>query len=285
MEKILIIGGDSRLGKIFYNNYKKKYKIYRTSRKKKFNYFLDLKKVKNFQNKIKFDYVLFIAGIVDYQECEKNFYEAKKVNCINIPFLAKKFLKQGSHVIFISTNTVFKSKKKKPKEIDKTNPSFNYSKLKDMTEKKLLILKKNFPKISILRLTKNIDKNTKPFDNWIKILKKTGKINAFQDLYFAPILFEDSAKIIHHTISKNLYGIFHLSGKKDMNYCQFAKLLLKKFNRSNKYLRCVTSKSMNVNLVYNHQITSLDMKYTTRKTTMKPIHVSKIINYLSKSYN
>lgn len=188
MKKILLIGGDSRLGKIFYNNYNKLYKIYRTSRKKKIDYYLDLKKVKNFQNTTKFDYVLFIAGIVDYQECEKNFDEAKKINLNNIPFLAKKFLNQGSHVIFISTNTVFKSKKKKPKEKDKTNPSFNYSKLKDMTEKKLLIFKKNFPKISILRLTKNIDKNTKPFDDWIKILKNSGKINCFKDLFFAPIL-------------------------------------------------------------------------------------------------
>lgn len=285
MKKILLIGGDSRLGKIFYNNYNKLYKIYRTSRKKKIDYYLDLKKVKNFENTTKFDYVLFIAGIVDYQECEKNFDEAKKINLNNIPFLAKKFLNQGSHVIFISTNTVFKSKKKKPREKDKTNPSFNYSKLKDMTEKKLLIFKKNFPKISILRLTKNIDKNTKPFDDWIKILKNSGKINCFKDLYFAPILFEDSAKIIHKIVSKNLYGIFHLSGKKDLNYCQFAKLLLKKLKMSNKYLKCVTSKTMNVNLVYNHHITSLDMKYTTRKTSIKSIHVSKIINYLCKSFN
>ena len=229
MKKILLIGGDSRLGKIFYAKYKKNFEIYRTRKKKgRLDIFLDLKNIEKFKTIIKFDYVLFIAGVVDYTECEKNFNYAKKINCINIPRLAKNFLIQEAHIIFISTNTVFKYKKKIPNENDKTCPGFNYAKLKDMTEKKLLLLKKDYPKITILRLTKNIDKNTAPFNKWINDINKSITINAFKDLFFAPILFEDSAKLIFCVIKKNLYGIYHLSGEKDLNYCEFAKLLIKK---------------------------------------------------------
>jgi len=282
-KKVLLIGGDSRLSKVFKKKYNKKYLISSTTRKnKKAKYFLDLNNVKKFKCTNKFDFVVFVGGAVSYDICENEYNYAKKINCINIPYLAKSFLEKKSHVIFISTNTVFKYKKKIPNERSITCPGFKYARLKNITEKKLLMLSNYRNKISIIRITKNLDKKTEPFHSWFKKLKIKKSIIAFKDLYFAPILYLDSAKIISKIIDKNVSGILHMSGKKDLNYCQFARLILKKLKLNKNYLTCTISKEIGLKLVYNHNITALNMKFTKEKLGIEPTHINRIINYLTK---
>lgn len=284
-KKVLIIGGDSRLGKVLKKKLKKQYIVYETSRrikKTKKSFFLDLKNINDFKVNIFFDYVLIVGGVTDYKICNNNYRYAYKVNCQNIPKIAKLFITKGSFLVFVSTNTVFKYIKKIPDENDKPNPSFNYAKLKFITEKKITNIAKNLnslKNLTILRLTKNVDKKTSPFNVWTKSLKNNSKINAFDDLFFAPILFEDSASVILKILKKKTFGIFHLSGERDLDYYSFAKLLEKKFNKKN-LVHKVNSKDMGLKLVYNHFITSLKMKRTYLKLNHKPIKISSILNYL-----
>ena len=286
MKKILLVGGDSRLAKIFFKKYKynKNFKIFRTTRRlnKKNFIFLNFSDISKYHHYKGFSTVIIIGGVVDYNECENNFNYAKKVNCSNIPILAKNFLARGSHIIYISTNTVFKSKKKIPDEKSKTCPGFKYAKMKDLAEKKLLKLKKKYKKLTILRLTKNLDRNTSPINKWINDLKKNREITAFKDLYFAPILYEHSSEIVYRIMRNNYYGIFHLSGIKDISYCDFASQLIKKLRKKKKLLNCVNSSDLNIKLVYNHKITALNMKYTEKKLKVRPVELKKVINYLIK---
>lgn len=285
-KKVLIVGGDSRLAKVLKSKLKDDYNVYETTRrikKTKKSFFLNFENIKNFKTNIFFDFVLIVGGVTDYKICNDNYRYAYKVNCINIPEIAKYFFKKKSFIVFVSTNTVFKYKKKIPDEDDLPNPAFNYAKLKLITEKKIRNIAKKYRllnRFSILRLTKNVDKKTSPFDVWIKSFKKDKRINAFDDLYFSPILFEDSASVIMKIIKKKLGGIFHISGEKDLNYYSFAKALEKKFHKK-KIVYKVNSKDMGVKLIYNHFITSLNMKKTSKQLNYKPIKINSILNYLS----
>lgn len=284
-KKVLVIGGDSRLGRVLKKKLNKDFIVYETTRKikkSKKSIFLELGDIKNFKTNILFDFVIVVGGVTDYKICNNNYNYAYKINCKNIPKIAKYFLKKGSFLLFISTNTVFKYLKKIPNEYDKPNPSFNYSKLKFITEKKISKFAKKYnltENFSILRLSKNVDKHTSPFNIWIKSLRKNKKFQAFEDLYFAPILFDDSASVIIKIINKKLSGIFHLSGEKDYNYYAFAKLLEKKFNKKN-IVSKINSNNIGIKLIYNHYITSLKMKRTNLLLKHKPIKINKIINYL-----
>tara|TARA_X000000950_G_scaffold286385_1_gene395118 strand:- start:698 stop:1564 length:867 start_codon:yes stop_codon:yes gene_type:complete len=284
MKKILLVGADSRLSQEFINRYSNKYKIFGTSRRGDSKFiFLDLINIKNLKKIPYVDFVIFIGGAISYDVCENNFSYAKKINCINIPILAERFLKLKSHVIFVSTNTVFKSSKTIPGENTKTSPGFKYAILKDIAEKKFLKLKNKYKKqISILRLTKNINKKTEPFNSWIKNLKKNKNITAFKDLYFAPILYSDSAKILNKIIENKAIGVFHLSGEKDINYCDFAKKLILRSKKKITFVNCQNSNDLKIKLVYNHHITALKMRYTFKKLGVKPVKLSKIINYILK---
>ena len=77
MKKILLIGGDSRLAKVFFNKYKSKktFKIQKTTRRpqKKNSIFLNLNDISKFNNYNGYDTVVIIGGVVDYYECEKNY--------------------------------------------------------------------------------------------------------------------------------------------------------------------------------------------------------------------
>ena len=75
---------------------------------------------------------------------------------------------------FVSTNTVFE--KTPQNEYDEANPKFDYSKMKKITENKIILFKKEkFKKNYILRLTKNVNKKTEPFNSWIKFIKQDKK--------------------------------------------------------------------------------------------------------------
>jgi len=285
-KKILLVGLDSRLGKVFYNQYNKRFNIYGTSRnkiKRKNIYYLDLKNIQNFNFNLHFDYVILLSGVVDYKDCQKNYRTAKLINCVNIPKLILNFLENNSRIIFVSSNTVFKYKNNLPGEYSKTNPGFNYAKLKDISEKKILSYKKRFNnKISIVRISKNIDISKYPFNYWIKNIKKKKSILALNDLYFAPILYENSAFLLKKIIDKNYSGVFHLSGVKDISYAEFAKKFLLFIGIKKNLVKPVSSKDLNIKLTYNHPVTALRMKRTTRYTGIKPVDLKRIFKYLYK---
>ena len=100
MKKILLVGGDSRLAKIFFKKYKynKSLKILRTTRRlnKKNFIFLNFSDISKYHHYKGYSTVIIVGGVVDYNECENNYNYAKKVNCFNIPILAKNFLARGS---------------------------------------------------------------------------------------------------------------------------------------------------------------------------------------------
>jgi dTDP-4-dehydrorhamnose reductase len=235
---VLIVGGNSRLAQEIKKITKRqKIKIYpsyrnRIKQKLKINLLEDInfKNIKTYLIKKNISAVIFCAGITNYYQCKKDFKKAFLVNCTNTVKLIKFFINLKIFTCFVSTNTVFE-KKNPQNEYAKKNPKFEYSIMKNITEERLIsYVKKNKLKkyFSILRLTKNVNKNTEPFNIWIKSLKKNKKVRCFEDLFFAPIRFKDSAQTLLKIAKNKIHGIFHLSGAKDLNYYEFAKLLSKK---------------------------------------------------------
>ena len=285
----LIIGGDSKLSKKLVPLLEKnkiKYNI--TSRRKnksKRFIFLDLENVNDFKIPKNTTCALIIGGVINYDTCLNDYNYAFNVNCIQIPKLFSKLIKKNIYTVFVSTNTVFKFKKKIPNEKNTPNPSFEYAKLKSITEQKLIQISKINNKkkyLGILRLTKNVSKETSPFDTWIKNINDNKPITALKDLYFSPITFEDSSKMLIHLINTNKSGIFHLSGERDISYNDFALKFVKFLNKDINFVISKNSKQLGVNLVYNHHITSLSMRNTSNKLNFYPISLDEIFNYLGR---
>ena len=266
---ILIVGGDSRLSETLYPMLKsRKYSVFKTSRRinNHKNLFLDFNKIDNFDPPKNIEYAVIIGGVTSYDTCEDNYDYAHKINCINIPELIRKFLANNIYVIYISTNTVFMKSYSHPNENEVHNPGSPYAILKSKTEEAIIKISQKYQKenkLSILRLTKNVSLDTSPFNQWYKNIYENKPFNAFNDLYFCPISFDQSSEAIIKIIEKKAIGIFHISGENDLSYSQFGKGLLKFFNKDEKLCIPINSKDIGVKLRYNHFYTSLNMKYTS----------------------
>lgn len=286
MTKILVIGGTSKLANELkkLKNYENIKIFYSYKNFKKNNFHLNLNKinytkVQKFLTNKKIDGVLFCAGITDYYQCKKNYNKAFKINCIQTPKLIKFFLSLKIYTCFISTNTIFE-KKTAQNEKSFPNPKFEYSKMKRTTENKIInysIKLKKQKYLSVLRLTKNVNEGTQPFKDWSRKLKKNIKIKAFTDLYFSPITFRESALISIKILKKKFNGIFHLSGKKDFNYFEFAKLLALRLKKNKKLVISTTSKKEKIKLLYNNKVTSIKMTYTKKKLNINPVSINKVL--------
>tara|TARA_A100001011_G_C14201911_1_gene796033 strand:- start:154 stop:1020 length:867 start_codon:yes stop_codon:yes gene_type:complete len=283
---ILIVGGDSRLSKYLVSDLiKKKYKFIKTSRRNSNNdIYLNFENVDNFSIPNNINFAVIVGGITSYDECDNKYDYAFKINCVNIPKLISRLLEKDIFIIYISTNTVFKYNLL-PNEKDLPSPAFPYANLKYISEQeisKLAIKQNKIDKLSILRLTKNVCENTSPFNDWIKFIYKKQNFNAFNDLYFAPIRFNDSSKAIIKIIETKSNGIFHLSGEKDLSYADFAIGFLSFLKINQELCNKIDSRDIGVKLRYNHNVTALSMKYTTKKLNLEPIKLDKIYNYLKK---
>ena len=115
-------------------------------------------------------------------------------------------------------------------------------------------------------MTKNVDHNTRPFDQWIKDINNKKKFYPFPDMFFSPIRFEDTCKSIYKIIHKKINGIIHLSGIKDLSYSEFAIALMKakKINYKNLLEPMISEKSKK-NIFYKNKHTKLSMTYSKKE--------------------
>ena len=229
--------------------------------------------------------VIFLAGVNNLIECEKFYKKTYNLNCINVPALIKIFLKSKIKVLFVSTNSIFGKTDLVRDEKALPHPDIRRGKMALITEKKILNYSKKYSCknfLTILRVTKNIDYNTEPFNHWIRRINDNKSIFAFKDLYFAPIRFIDTCRAIYKIINSHYSGIFHLSGEKDINYINFAKLLLKHKPKKKFLLKEAFSYEKNVNLVFNDKKTLLNMKRTTKLLKLNSIKLNRIVSYFNK---
>lgn len=284
-EKVLIIGGDSRLGKsIRLLTQKKPNYIFTTRRKtheKEDLYFEIGNSDSNVLTKLQPKTAVMCAGITDYKKCERNLEDTRKINVTETMKVCKKLIEEGTHVVFISTNTVLGDLKDRS-EYGQYKPHLNYSKQKAEVEKELLALNGLQDQITIIRLTKHVSKDTSPFGDWIEDLSKGKQIKAFSDLICAPITFQRSATaIVKITDQKQVPpGIYHISGESDIDYVELAKLIAVKLGKDESLVKATTSTEQGLELLLKPKITRLDMIATKETIGEAPMPILSVVDEL-----
>jgi dTDP-4-dehydrorhamnose reductase len=232
-KKIIIIGGDSFIGKkIIFFFQKKKIDFLATSKKKKKNFiYLDLKYQKNFFVKYNAEFVIFCAGITDINFCEKNKLLTKKINVDYTKLFLDKCIKRNIHIIYFSTDRIYKSR-------NFDNKLTAYAKHK-ITIEKFLKRKANF--YTIFRLGKIVHGKMSLYVKWRKQLLNKLKIQVLNNYYYYNTNINKLINTIYYIIKKrNHLKIVNLYNKKPSSYFNLAQNFLKErgYNKSSlkKYL-------------------------------------------------
>ena len=185
--------------------------------------------------KIKADLVIHTAAWTNVDECENDSNKAKNINEIGAGLAAAYASKHKISIVYISTDFVFDGKKKSPyTENDKPSPLSVYAESKLGGENSVIDQMKkgeNPKEYSIIRSGWLYGENGNNFvDTILKTSKEKKKIEVVSDQIGTPTYTKDLAKAIKKLIDNGKHksgGIYHISNKGEVSWCDYAKEILK----------------------------------------------------------
>jgi len=168
--------------------------------------------------------VVLAAGMTNQQACANDPAAARLINCELPVHLASVLSESGIRLVFLSTNAVFDGTRPLRRADETTTPIAAYGRLKAETEGLLLA----FPGTLVLRLTKVLHRDLPLIVHWRDSLPAGGAVEAFGDLFMAPVALADVAAALQVLTVGSAAGIFHLSGPTDVSYYDFARRLARR---------------------------------------------------------
>ena len=257
--KFLILGGDSKLGNELKINFRKnKFNFISTTRKKnkvnKNNIYFDFDHYKKFVIPKEITLVYICASITSIEKCEKN---KKYTNNINVNITCKlidKFLKLDIHVIYFSTNLVFRGNNIHHSHVSKYFPQNQYAKQKILVEN--FLKKQNKKNYSIIRVGKIIFKKDTLFIKWIENIKKNKMFSVVINKFISPIYVTDAIKAIKVITKTKKCGIYQISAFDYISYEEIANLMLKKLKKGSNLIKFIELKNVD-NVILKSNIPNL----------------------------
>lgn len=231
---ILIIGVDSEIGSRVASFLRScSYSVIGTSRKnelersKKSIYF-DLSNLDDFTFPPA-DVILICAAMSKIRDCEESVDLAYKVNTQAPIRIASHYLKNKSHVIFISTDAIHQNKYFSKNDQCSKQLFTVYGDTKLQAESAILseANKKELNTLTIVRLSKVFGENSRLLVDWNDQVKRGGIIIADEDKYLSPISMKFVVNEIYEIINKKKYGIYQISGEKYISYRDLFEFLYK----------------------------------------------------------
>lgn len=172
--------------------------------------------------------VIFLsAAATGFAHCNDDPAGTRLINVDNTIRLACEFMKQGAHVIYLSSNAVFDGKTAYAPEESPLSPETEYGCQKAACEIGLQEAANDAGSgLAIVRLTKVVDRSQPLVGGWIKDLREGATVRAAVDLVLSPITLGYVVDGLRKLAERRLVGRYHLSGSDDVTYFDLASSLL-----------------------------------------------------------
>ncbi|MEI7719312.1 MAG: SDR family oxidoreductase [archaeon] len=180
------------------------------------------------------DLVINTIGVTNSLECEKNPLLAEKVNFQAVKKISEISKKIGAKYVFISSSYVFDGKGDNYTEEDLPNPQTKYGQTKLLAEKEVISNRGIVVRVDLMYGFNGFGKPNGVLD---KVLKNSLLEERNPNQKRTPLFIEDLPEIIFTLISKNLQGIFHISGPDKIDMYSFLNLLKESANSSVKIIK------------------------------------------------
>ncbi|NQU61777.1 MAG: sugar nucleotide-binding protein [Rhodospirillales bacterium] len=230
IENILIVGGDSMIGKALANLLRGQGKrVTVTTRRRETvsddRIYLDLNPLPETLPAFPgADVWIFCAAISRLGDCAADLEQSHRINVEAPSFLAKADVTAGAHVLFLSSDKVFDGAIANRDAEDEPNPATAYGRQKAEAEKNILALGNG---AGVVRFAKVLDRGSKLLAGWIESLNKGKEISAFGDMTMAPVPLALAVDILAAATDKKFSGVLQVSGPKDISYADAARHIAK----------------------------------------------------------
>lgn len=205
---------------------------------------LNFDEISDIFNHVQPDIVIHLAALTDVEKCEKEPELANSINAKATEIIAKESTTLQCNMIYLSTDYVFDGKKGMYDETNLTNPLNQYGKSKLSGEKNVLSFAKKW---TILRTSTPFGTHTnkKTFPIWLlENITNNQEVDVLEDQFTSPTYVPNLSKMIFEIASKNIEGLFHLSGSSKISRYEFAKKILKMLNLDDSLLNPVKTNSL-----------------------------------------
>lgn len=226
-----------------------------------------------------FDAAILCAAVSRHDQCAADPYGAFRANVEGPARIAEALAAMGTHVLFLSTDSVFGESNCLRRENDAVAAGNGvYPALKAQAEARLT---ESVPpeQLAIVRLTKVVSARREPFRTWCTGLRTGARIEGLSDLLFCPISLRYAAQSLLQLAAGAHRGIFHLSGERDLSYAEFAWEMSARAGGGSQ----VASRRMaeaGVQPAYRPTISCLGMARTTRAAGLFPQPVTAVVDDL-----
>ena len=186
------------------------------------NPFLDLSAVPdNWSPPQPVDVAILCAGVTRLKACKDNPEKSRQINVEGIVKVAEILRKQGSFIIYLSTNQVFDGTQPLITPSSSTSPVTEYGRQKAEAEQSL---RKAGTVDAIVRLTKVMRPVNTLIEGWKKDLLSGNTITPFSDMTLAPVPLSSVLSVLTIIAQERRSGIFHVSGERDITYAEAARI-------------------------------------------------------------
>jgi dTDP-4-dehydrorhamnose reductase len=167
------------------------------------------------------------AAVTSMEHCRKDPDTTRLINVTNTVRLARYLLDAGSHVLFLSSNTVFDGTRPWSRATDPTCPCTEYGRQKADAESQLLKLD---GQATIVRFSKIVSPEMLLLRGWISDLRAGRSIYPFSDGRMSPVPLLFAVELLRRVLEAGVTGIVQASATSDISYEQAARYLARRLD-------------------------------------------------------
>lgn len=165
------------------------------------------------------------AAVTSMERCQKDPAATRQINVTNTVRLARHLLASSSHVIFLSSNTVFDGRQPRALAADSTSPRTEYGRQKADAESKLLSLD---GQITVMRFSKIIPPEMPLLQGWVRDMRTGRQIYPYSDSRMSPVPLSFAVALLRRVLEVQKTGIIQASAALDISYEQAARHLARR---------------------------------------------------------
>jgi len=187
------------------------------------------------------DYVIHAAAFTNVDACEVEPKRAWDVNALGTKHVVDACSEQGAHVVYISTDFVFDGEDGPYSEDHPTHPINIYGESKLAGERFTLAHSGN----AVGRVCVLYGPDRPNFVTWvIDSLRANAPIHVVNDQYNTPTYVGNCARALLRMCERGLTGVYHVSGREQVNRYDFACAIADVFRLNEKLISVTTTDTL-----------------------------------------
>lgn len=207
------------------------------------------------------------AAVTSVEACRKDPARAFAVNVTATAGLARTLLRQGSLVVFPSTNLVFDGSAPWVRAETPVAPATEYGRQKAEAERQLAALS---DRVCIVRFTKVMGHRTPLLVRWADDLRSGRAIHPFSNMPVAPVPLGFAVDVLLRVGQGQLRGVFQVSGPQEVPYEAVARHIARRIGASETLIEPIKAASAVPGLEHVPAHTTLDMSRLRDELGMTP---------------